>query len=134
MFIAVIAKGHDLAAALDLRHEGGSLQRTVQQGIRLANLQTRLPDIVAVVVLNGHQLQHQGFVAEELCLLAVRGLQCIVELENLIEGNGILLGNGHADLGTASLSQQTQRLAHTVTGDKGALLCVAHTHTETAGV
>ena len=37
-------------------------------------------------VLDGHQLQHQGFVAEELCLLAVRSLQCIVELEDLIEG------------------------------------------------
>ena len=77
--VAVVTKGHDLVAALDLRHEGRGLQRTVQQSIGLADLQTRLLDIVAVVVLDGHQLQHQCLVAEGLRLLAVRSLQCVVQ-------------------------------------------------------
>ncbi len=70
---------------------------------------------------------------KELRFIAVRSLQRIVELEDFIEGNGILLGSVDTDLAPPVSASSPERLTNTVTGDKGALLRVAHTHTETAG-
>nr|DAY84259.1 MAG TPA: hypothetical protein [Caudoviricetes sp.] len=128
--VAVVTEGHGLVARSQTGHEGRCAQRTVQQRVRLADVQTRLPDIVSVVVLEGHELENHRLIAEELGLLAVRSAEAVVQLEDLVEGDLVHRSGSHAHLRTG-IVQQTQGLAHAVTRDECPLLRVAHAHAET---
>lgn len=96
--IAEITEGNSSLSGSGNREERRGIDLVAENTIRLSGLQRRLPQILTVAVLQIAEFSNADIVGKENGILAVRTLQRIYKVDNLIGGH---LGGGsssHADL------------------------------------
>ena len=92
-------------------------------------MEGRLPQILTVGILQLTNCTDSGVVENPHCILTVRSLDAVVEVDDLIGGDCLLAGSSHTDFRTASDIQNTSRLLIAVTDNK----CLLFLGTDAAG-
>ena len=92
-------------------------------------MESRLPQILAVGILQLANRTDGGVVENPHRILTVGSLDAVVEVDDLISSDGLLAGSSHADFCTASSIQNTSRLLIAVTDNE----CLLFLCTDTAG-
>lgn len=86
--VAEVLEEHGTATRGQFRCKGSAVAGTVQDGIRGACRDRRLPDVVAVVVLHLAQGLDGFIVQEPYGLAAVRDAQGVIQVDDIIKGDG----------------------------------------------
>ena len=89
----------------------GSFIAVSEQRVRLTSLQTRLPEELAVAVLQLADGLESLVIEQEQGVLAVRRLQRIDQIDQFICGEGGRTGSGDTGSSTVGAVQQTDGLA-----------------------
>nr|DAG38648.1 MAG TPA: hypothetical protein [Caudoviricetes sp.] len=116
-----------LRTGADQRHVVGSFIAVSEQRVRLTSLQTRLPEELAVAVLQLADGLESLVIEQEQGVLAVRRLQRIDQIDQFICGEGSRTGSGDTSGSTIGAVQQTDGLAGAVTVDEGSFLGITDT-------
>lgn len=125
--ILQITEGHDLLTGTDAGNSNGGVHRTAQQSIGSAFLQSGLPQILAILVLQQTDGVDGGVVQQPDGLLAVRRTQAVVEVDDLVGGDFGSRSGSQTQLCTFVIAEQTSGLAVAVAGDEGQLFCIGDT-------
>nr|DAM98148.1 MAG TPA: hypothetical protein [Caudoviricetes sp.] len=120
--VAVITEGDSIH-----RSKRRSMDFIAEQTVRLTMSESRLPHIGTVVVLEGTDSCDGLVVQDELGVLAVRALQCIDQLHDVV---GSQSSDSGCDSPATSFSEEPQRLADTGTVEEGILLSIGECLTE----
>nr|DAZ60014.1 MAG TPA: hypothetical protein [Caudoviricetes sp.] len=127
--VAEIAEEHGAVAGRQFRGKGSTVAGTVQDGIRCPGCDGRLPDVVAVVVFDFAQGLDRSIVQEPYGLAAVRDTQGMIQIDDIIKGDGCAIGR-HAQF---RRREHASRLVLPVASKKGFFFLGADTAGKFAG-
>ena len=120
--VVVITEGHHVCRA-----ERRRIDVIAHELVRLTSNAGRLPHESAVVVLEGTDSRNSCIVHDEGCVLSVRALQCINEVDDILR----LRSSYGFSKGTAtSLSEKAKRLTFTSTVEEGIFLGIGQSLTK----
>lgn len=117
----------------DSGHIGGCVQGLAQEQVGLAFPQARLPQVLVVQVLQLADCPDAAVIKDPDRIPAVRGLQAVIEVDQLISSDRCRTGCRDPDLGSGCLLKDAGRLLAAVADKEGFLFLRADTACELFG-
>ena len=98
-----------------------------EQGIVSTIFQSGLPEILTVLILQKADSVDGRIVHQPYSVLAVRCAKAVIEVHNLISGDGGSGCSGNANISALGVAEQTGRLTLTITSEKCDFLGIGNT-------
>ena len=115
--VAHITECDDVCAGCDCRCCCG-FNRETAESVRLALCESRLPDVVAVAVLELADCLDCGIVQEEPCVSSVRSLDAVDQVNDLVCSDLVCCSSSDSDLSTVC-GEESGWLLDSVSGAEG---------------
>ena len=123
--VVEVTEGHDLGSGFDGRRKLGSEVGTAKDSGNIAVLQSGLPEVVTGTVLQLADHLDSRIVQDPDGVLAIRSLQRIEQVDDLIGSDRSGACGSHADLRTTGAIEDAGGLVGTITVQVSVLLLIA---------
>lgn len=125
--VGKVTESHNLGTGTDGRYSIGGVYRATEQGIVSTIFQSGLPEILTVLILQKADSVDGRIVHQPYSVLAVRCAKAVIEVHNLISGDGGSGCSGNANISALGVAEQIGRFTLTITGEKCDFLGIGNT-------